>query len=86
MYFFYLQIFFNDNLFIIIFTIVNLFKINENNYYIYIYDRSRAERNTTVPLRVRKATAKYFGNVYNRFVVISRAAIYVSYRDFRQLL
>lgn len=71
------------NLFIIIFTIVNSFKINEKRYNIR---STRAERNTTVPLRVRKATSKYFGNVYNRFVVIPRGAICVSYRDFRQLL
>lgn len=71
------------NLFIIIFTIVNSFKIDEKRYNIR---STRAERNTTVPLRVRKATSKYFGNVYNRFVVIPRGAICVSYRDFRQLL
>lgn len=71
------------SLFTIIFTIVNSFKINEKRYNIR---STRAERNTTVPLRVRKATSKYFGNVYNRFVVIPRGAICVSYRGFRQLL
>lgn len=42
--FFLFTDFFNDNLFIIIFTIVNLFKINENNYYIYIRREQRETR------------------------------------------
>lgn len=42
--FFLFTDFFNDNLFIIIFTIVNLFKINENNYYIYVRREQRETR------------------------------------------